>query len=90
MKKQLYEPDREHAKLETEPPSAPSILIGIFCLKFSVPEKAVKALLEPFRLNLDVCSIKIAAQFWQAMEKTVMNFMTVAETGRQTLPFHGA
>ena len=70
---QLYEQDREHAELDTEPTSAPAILIGIFCLKFALPEKAVKALLELFRLNLDVSSIKSAAQILQAMETASMS-----------------
>ena len=44
----------EDKPVHENPTSAPAILIRIFCLQFALSEKAMKALLELFKLNLDV------------------------------------
>ena len=67
---QLYEP---HVEQHQEPASAPVVLIGIFCLKFALPEKDVKALLELLRLNLDVSCIKNVEHILEAIEGSCMN-----------------
>ncbi len=41
--------------------ASPATLIGIFCLKYALSERAMKALLELLRLRLDVSSIKNVA-----------------------------
>ena len=63
----------EHEAERAKPVSAPTALIGAFCVKFALPEKAVKALLELLRLRLDVSSITNARQILQSMESAPMN-----------------
>ena len=62
----LDEPKAGH--VSHDPSSAPAVLIGIICVKFALPEKAIKALLELLRLKPDVSSIKNVGHILHIME----------------------
>ena len=53
--------------------SAAAVLIGIFCVKFALSQRAIKALLELLKLNLDVSSINGIQGILNAMDCAPMN-----------------
>ena len=60
----------EDGPIHENPTLAPAILI---CLQFALSEKAMKALLELLRLNLDVSSIKGAGDILSVMQNASLN-----------------
>ena len=54
----VHNEDNQAEQLENESDCSAKLIIGIFCLKFALSQRAMAALLELLRLNLDVSTIK--------------------------------
>ena len=62
------------ADVEREPTSSPCTLIGIFCLKYALSERAMTALLELLRLNLDVSGINNISECLSSVDTATQTF----------------
>ena len=72
MEDVLPEPDdkRHLIDMEATYSSNPATIVGIFCLKFALSRNGTEALIELFRLKMDVSEIKNVDQVLSSITST--------------------